>query len=384
MSSQTKLIKDIFSLYNTILENKEMVEAEDVYDNVEFKNSNLGNPSSDSINTTLLQDVQKAAKTAGVNVTITTAISGHRPSPRHDSGNAVDISIINGKSVSPSNRADADKLVNALVSMGYTKNVESSNDKAVLTFGFEGHDDHVHVSNKGNTSTPAKSDSITYKEPVKVDPMVAQVANSVPKSLGLSEGKVYSKFGERTQSSYGAIIIPKDSNPRIKSPVSGTIVRGNYNSSCSNQIVIKHSIDNKEFYLEYCGISHPSTTVGDKVNQGSILGSTDSDVQVSLFNSRHNRDYIDNYINKNTSKDTEPSIINKKSVNRDNETMISKLLQLPFKPFKNQYDSEGNMIEKRFGSPTSKEQPVDWINRLSPTYKKKVTENIDRIKGLLK
>ena len=361
-----------------------MVEAEDVYDNVEFKNSNLGNPSSDSINTTLLQDVQKAAKTAGVNVTITTAISGHRPSPRHDSGNAVDISIINGKSVSPSNRADADKLVNALVSMGYTKNVESSNDKAVLTFGFEGHDDHVHVSNKGNTSTPAKSDSITYKEPVKVDPMVAQVANSIPKSLGLSEGKVYSKFGERTQSSYGAIIIPKDSNPRIKSPVSGTIVRGNYNSSCSNQIVIKHSIDNKEFYLEYCGISHPYTTVGDKVNQGSILGSTDSDVQVSLFNSRHNRDYIDNYINKNTSKDTEPSIINKKSVNRDNETMISKLLQLPFKPFKNQYDSEGNMIEKRFGSPTSKEQPVDWINRLSPTYKKKVTENIDRIKGLLK
>jgi hypothetical protein len=384
MSSQTKLIKDIFSLYNTILENKEMVEAEDVYDNIEFKNSNLGNPSSDNINTTLLQDVQTAAKTAGVNVTITTAISGHRPSPRHDSGNAVDISIINGKSVSPSNRADADKLVNALVSMGYTKNVESGDNKSVLTFGVKGHDDHVHVSNKGNTSTPAKSDSITYKEPVKVDPIVAQLANSIPKSLGLSEGKVYSKFGERTQSSYGAIIIPKDSNPRIKSPVSGTIVRGNYNSSCSNQIVIKHSIDNKEFYLEYCGISHPSTTVGDKVNQGSILGSTDSDVQVSLFNSRHNRDYIDNYINKNTSKDTEPSIINKKSVNRDNETMISKLLQLPFKPFKNQYDSEGNMIEKRFGSPTSKEQPVDWINRLSPTYKKKVTENIDRIKGLLK
>jgi hypothetical protein len=39
MSSQTKLIKDIFSLYNTILENKEMVEAEDVYDNIEFKST---------------------------------------------------------------------------------------------------------------------------------------------------------------------------------------------------------------------------------------------------------------------------------------------------------------------------------------------------------
>lgn len=296
----------------------------------------------------------------------------------HTKGNAIDVTI------TPYNATTSSSFVKIL------NDTKSSNGK------FSYIDEYTHPSanstgghyhlqyDDGTTQNTTKSDSITYKEPVKVDPMVAQVANSIPKSLGLSEGKVYSKFGERTQSSYGAIIIPKDSNPRIKSPVSGTIVRGNYNSSCSNQIVIKHSIDNKEFYLEYCGISHPSTTVGDKVNQGSILGSTDSDVQVSLFNSRHNRDYIDNYINKNTSKDTEPSIINKKSVNRDNETMISKLLQLPFKPFKNQYDSEGNMIEKRFGSPTSKEQPVDWINRLSPTYKKKVTENIDRIKGLLK
>ena len=39
MSSQTKLIKDIFSLYNTILENKEMVEdlSNYILDNREVK-----------------------------------------------------------------------------------------------------------------------------------------------------------------------------------------------------------------------------------------------------------------------------------------------------------------------------------------------------------
>ena len=37
MSSQTKLIKDIISLYDTILENKNVYEAVDVYDNVDFK-----------------------------------------------------------------------------------------------------------------------------------------------------------------------------------------------------------------------------------------------------------------------------------------------------------------------------------------------------------
>jgi len=41
MSSQTKLIKDIFSLYNTILENKEMVESENMYENVDTLRSTL-------------------------------------------------------------------------------------------------------------------------------------------------------------------------------------------------------------------------------------------------------------------------------------------------------------------------------------------------------
>jgi hypothetical protein len=201
MSSQTKLIKDILSLYDTILENKEISEATDIYDNVDFRNIGQGNPSSDDINVSLLQDVQTAAKTAGVNVTITTAISGHRPSPRHDSGNAVDIAIINGKAVSPSNKEDAKKFVNALVLMGYTKNVESGNNKSVLTFGFEGHDDHVHVSNKGTSSSSNKSKengsnptnaltniSTSYEE-TKPDPLIMGWGKALTDFLGLEEEK---------------------------------------------------------------------------------------------------------------------------------------------------------------------------------------------------
>ena len=194
MSSQTKLIKDILSTYESILENKRVLEAEDVYDNVDFKDNVVGNstPSKDTINLALLQDVQTAAKNAGLKVDITTAVSGHRPSQRHDSGNAVDIARINGKAVSRSNRADADKLVDALVSMGYTKNVESGNDKAVLTFGFEGHDNHVHVSNKGTSSSSdnPKDDTSTkistsYEE-TKPDPLIMSLGKYF---FGLDEEK---------------------------------------------------------------------------------------------------------------------------------------------------------------------------------------------------
>ncbi len=77
MSSQTKIIKDIMSTYESILENRNVLEAADVYDNVDFENIGHGNPASDNINTSLLQDVQTAAKSAGLKVDVTTAVSGH-------------------------------------------------------------------------------------------------------------------------------------------------------------------------------------------------------------------------------------------------------------------------------------------------------------------
>ena len=37
MSSQSKIIKDILSTYDNILENKRISEVNDVYDNIDFK-----------------------------------------------------------------------------------------------------------------------------------------------------------------------------------------------------------------------------------------------------------------------------------------------------------------------------------------------------------
>lgn len=139
-------------------------EASDIYSNVDFKDMVVGNssPSKDNINLSLLQDVQTAAKNANLKVDITTAVSGHKPGTRHETGDAIDIAVINGKSVRPSNREDADKLVRELVKLGYVKNApESGNDKVVLTFGVKDHDNHVHVSKKSTTtsSSTSKEDS---------------------------------------------------------------------------------------------------------------------------------------------------------------------------------------------------------------------------------
>lgn len=146
--------KEIIKIYRDInLSKKTIKEAVDNYDNINFKKIGQGNPASDNINTALLTDIQTAAKNAGVNVDITTAVSGHDEkttsgnTSRHPSGNAVDIAIINNRPVSPSIKFIVDKFVDELVKLGYVKNVESGNPKSVLTFGVKNHDNHVHVSN---------------------------------------------------------------------------------------------------------------------------------------------------------------------------------------------------------------------------------------------
>ena len=168
--------------------------------------------SGDKVNDALLNDICKAAKNAQVTVTITTAISGHaaetaagNPS-RHPSGNAVDISLINETPVkTPSNRENVDNFVNQLEILGYTKNSESGNPKSVLTFGFPGHDNHVHVSNNeqstgtpgssGTTSTSGttastSSDTVSASKTAASNFMNAQIGSTFGPLLGLTENRV--------------------------------------------------------------------------------------------------------------------------------------------------------------------------------------------------
>ena len=398
MNNQLTIIKDILSLYNSILENRNILEASDIYDNVDFKDYVVGNssPSKDKINPVLLQDIQNAASAAGVKVDITTAVSGHKKGTRHETGNAVDIAIINGKAVSPSIKDDVNKFVDVLVSMGYTKNSESNNDKAVLTFGFPGHDNHIHISNKTNqpSSKPTfskddtKSDnnntnSNTESGDLKPDPLIMSFADQLTKTLGLNEGKIYGKFGEKIKEKRGSIIIPKDKNSKIKSPVSGTVLFGRSNENCKNKILIKHSIENETYFLEYCGVSNLSVRDNRQISHGDMIGTTDSDVVVTLYDSSKNKEYLNDFVGKENETNR-----NKRKPQDREEMALAKILQLPFKPFQNKYDESGKMIEKRWGSATERKQPEPWINKLSVTYNpekqnKKITENVNRIKKLL-
>ena len=113
----------------------------------------------DLVNDALLSGICSAAKAAGVNVKITTAVSDHPVETdsgsisRHSTGNGVDISIINGKAVKDaSNRPNVDNFVSKLEQLGYSRNSEGSNKKSVL-WQMADNKNHVHDSNMEETTS---------------------------------------------------------------------------------------------------------------------------------------------------------------------------------------------------------------------------------------
>jgi len=156
------------------------------YINEEFNLVNLGSANypnlkfadktkQDSVNKSLLDDINTAAKSVGIVATITTAKTGHNKTTkgsnnisRHMNGTGVDVSILDGMNSngstnatngSPEFREKGFKMKDALVSMGYVWNTESGKDKAVLWHTNTGgnHYNHLHISNRTGSSSSAPS-----------------------------------------------------------------------------------------------------------------------------------------------------------------------------------------------------------------------------------
>lgn len=416
-----KVNKDILSIYEEILTNNknilselELVKLNDTnYSNLKYDNDGT---QSDSVNKPLLDDIDASAKAAGLTATVTTASTGHSiktktgNTSRHGQQTAVDIAILNGIGAGgATNSADGNsefrslgnKLSKALVSMGYTLNTESGNSKAVLWQTNTGgnHFNHLHVSNQETSSseiqpetTQSDSDNNNNDNNIEtafIRQLVTPLHGVITK--GITEEKVYSKLGNEISSKFGNIIIPSRGNTKIKSPINGVV--NNYHSDrhCTNKISIEHSIDDKLYYLQFCNISKPEIRDGKKVSKGDIIGSTSSDVTVSLYDKGLNRLNLPTMLNKEINKKEKSTNVISKTKNKDednNNNYDKKEITYydPLLPWlgKKIFDV-GKKIQDKMPSMTKGGEPKtkNFFNKYGMTNKK-VDENIERIKTLLK
>jgi murein DD-endopeptidase MepM/ murein hydrolase activator NlpD len=209
--------------------------------------------------------------------------------------------------------------------------------------------------------------------------------------------KEQQNFGNGVQNRFGKIIIPGDLNKKIRTPISGIVDNSRFSSSCKNQITIKNE-DNEKIYLEFCGISKPLVSHGMKVVEGQIIGMTEDDVEVTLYDRSWNRAYIgDKFeVKKPTEKkkryDKEDDKDERKKPEKERyyeDPAVALLGMLPSmafnKIFGNRYDKKtGELKQKRWGGVSDK-RPVDpWvIDAIKKPFTKKVNEDIERIKKLL-
>jgi hypothetical protein len=217
------------------------------------------------------------------------------------------------------------------------------------------------------------------------DPVMFNIIKNIGNALfGGKKVNESISFGKNIQNNYGTVLIPKDSNNRIKSPVSGVVDNSKYAPSCKNQITIKTGGKSPK-YLQFCGISKPSVSDGDTISSGQLLGTTDSDVEVVLFDSSFKREKLN--IRKTTIDNNDNNKGEESKSNRDDSTkryddpVLASLVKAPFKIFQDKYDKDGKKIEKRIGYGTDKKDVDPWI--LNKFKKKKIDENIERIKKLL-
>ena len=212
-------------------------------------------------------------------------------------------------------------------------------------------------------------------------------------------------------------------------------------------IKLTEQVDSQEKkYLQFCNVSTPSVRNGQQVGIGTTLGETDTDVVVTNFDSTNTRIKLrktDFNLGKNVSEYlntiTIPKDSNKKikspvagivrtkysqscknqitieyETKSQNKTtrpgvkeptftdpLLGAILTAPLKVFKDKYDDSGNLKQKRFGyagervDPWIKDAIVAPFKKIGSLYgkekteeevdrkKKKIDENIERIKKLL-
>lgn len=199
---------------------------------------------------------------------------------------------------------------------------------------------------------------------------------------GLMEQK---NFGKNISNRYGRVIIPKEDNPKIKSPISGVINNRKFFSGCVNQITIENN-DNGKIYLQFCGISNPKVRDGKSVSIGDTLGTTDTDVEAIMYDSSWNRipipdrnltiDKKDVGVDSEKKKNSEPEYY---------DPIMAAIMGFPSRLLKDKFDKSGNRVEKRYGGVADKKQVDPWVlNFLKDPFKrKKVNEDIEKIKKML-
>ena len=121
------------------------------------------------------------------------------------------------------------------------------------------------------------------------DPLLSKILKPLEDALNLKTemkeslpilSEQYSLDNGSPYSSYEYIIRQgKD----IKSPEKGVVTFVGNDSTCRNTIIIRHEIERKTFYTQFCNVESPKVSNNEKVSKGQKLGSSSSNITATVL-----------------------------------------------------------------------------------------------------
>ena len=219
------------------------------------------------------------------------------------------------------------------------------------------------------------------------DPLLAKIFKPLEDALNLKTemmeslpvlSEQYSLQNGSAYSSYEYIIRQgKD----LKSPEKGVVTFVGNDSTCRNTIIIRHEIERKTFYTQFCNVEFPKVSNNEKVSKGQKLGSSSSNITATVLDKSKSKikfKDVESIGLKVKVKDKEPKEP-KEPKKRTSDPLLSLLTKpLDMLNFDNvKTSSEVDQVPEY--------KWVDWMKKNITTTSKNesIERNINKIKKLL-
>ena len=219
------------------------------------------------------------------------------------------------------------------------------------------------------------------------DPLLAKIFKPLEDALNLKTemmeslpvlSEQYSLQNGSAYSSYEYIIRQgKD----LKSPEKGIVTFVGNDSTCRNTIIIRHEIERKTFYTQFCNVEFPKVSNNEKVSKGQKLGSSSSNITATVLDKSKSKikfKDVESIGLKVKVKDKEPKEP-KEPKKRTSDPLLSLLTKpLDMLNFDNvKTSSEVDQVPEY--------KWVDWMKKNITTTSKNesIERNINKIKKLL-
>lgn len=424
-------IKEILKLYKTIIENKS-INSLSIEEAWSEKTSGLVTKLEDTFED-IINEFESKLSSVGCNSTYTSGFDPTRKNvnSKHKVGKAVDVRTYDHSENPTPPYLTKECVQKALKLCGeFTKKYPSFFCKHEQNRSQSSSDftvPHFHIQWDG-TTTPENKEFVKTEKPTDTNLIEPKKDSNV--DLGnLLFGKLNENFvlGKKIQYGNDYSVIPSNDNTKIYSPINGFVDNTKHIPGCTNQLIIKGN--NKSAIILYCGITNPYLKQGTKINIGDLIGVTDKDVNVYLFDARFNKvgwetknalslyqSEISNTQNKsmgkNKGKDDDDDDSKSKPTSFTDPITSAlfppRLLKKGFDLiFKDKRDRDGKLLQRRMKGPKGEKVTKGWIfgkkendtqnlensieegvintNFIDNTTQKtkKLNENIERIKKLL-